>query len=402
MNRLLGPEDEFVGRIHDRLARLLQLKIQMPPHIVSAKLPTREELSTLIERAFWASLKSNEGRQTRVCVMVAPPENFRDAVAFAKPVPYDESQIARLAPAVPSGGCLVVSGSCEELSIWGIGRSRPGTWDDPVTIDISEPGTVRIGIGPYQPFAVLNGQSKLIIEGSHIDLAVHLQRVSRNALPVNDMMETQAVWQECLALANLARMIVADGHGGIILIVPDETGAWLESLNPFAYRFNTPDTTVRDAIRLELKDGVARAEMVQRLWASTVPDDLKMLITNALAQRFGGFNNGVRPTASLARVDGAIVVTRELRVLGFGAKIAVKDDAAPRVCMFRPEPGQQSVVASPLEDLGGTRHQSTARFIAAHKDAVAVVISQDRYMSLLHWDASIDSVAVIRNAEWWV
>jgi len=399
-NRLFGPEDEFVGRIHDRLARLLQIRISTPPRIASAKLLAREQLSALIDKAFWASLKFNEGRRTRVCVMVATPENFRDAVAFAQPVPYDESHIARLAPAVPSGGCLVVSGSTENLSIWGIGRGRLRTWDDPVTIDVWDPGTVRIGVGPYQPFAVLSGRSKLIIEGAHIDLAVYLQKVSRNALSAND--DEQAVWRECLALADLARMIVADGHGGIILIVPGETGTWSGSLDSFAYRFNTPDTTMPDTIRLELKGEVARGEMLDRLWATPAPDDLKMLITDALARRFGGFSNVVRTTASLARVDGAIVMTRDLRVLGFGAKIAVKDDAAPRVRIFRTDPGQQSVVTSPLEGLGGTRHQSTARFIAAHRDACAVVISQDRLMSVLHWDVSDESVAVVRNAEWWV
>jgi hypothetical protein len=57
---------------------------------------------------------------------------------------------------------------------------------------------------------------------------------------------------------------------------------------------------------------------------------------------------------------------------------------------------------SPLEDVGGTRHQSAARFTAANRDAVALVISQDRHLSVLSWDKALDAVAVVRNAEWWV
>lgn len=402
MNRLFSPEDDSVGRIHDQLAHLVKIKSGIPPAVGSVELLTREQLSVLIETAFWASLRSNEGRTTRVCVTVAAPENFHDAVAFATPVAYDESEIAKLAPAVPRGGCLALSGASGGLSIWGFGRSRPGTWVDTVTIEVSEPGTVRVGVGPFQPFAVLNGRSNPIIEGTHINLAHYLQRVLRKALPADDMLETQAVWRECLALADLARMIVADGHGGIVLIVPSETGVWSESLSPFAYRFAAPDTTIRDVIRLELNDGVAQGKMLQRLSEALIPDDLKNLVLGALTPRWGGMGRGVRATASLAGVDGAIVMTQDLRVLGFGAKIVIRSHAAPRVCIFRPEPGSQAVVPSPLEEIGGTRHQSAARFTATNKDTVAVVISQDGHMSVMHWDEQIDSVAVVRNAEWWV
>jgi hypothetical protein len=95
-------------------------------------------------------------------------------------------------------------------------------------------------------------------------------------------------------------------------------------------------------------------------------------------------------------------MTKDLRVMGFGAKIAVKNSTPPRVCMFRPEPGSQRVVISPLEEIGGTRHQSAARFVDAHRDSVALVVSQDGHMSVLHWHNEIESVAVVRNAEWWL
>src|SRR5713226_6093634 len=165
MNRLFSPEDDSVDRIYEQLAHLVKIRSGMPPAVGSAPLLTRERLSVLIETAFWASLRSNEGRTTRVCVTVAAPESFHDKVAFATPLAYDESQIAKLAPAVPRGSCLAVSGSSDALNIWGFGRSRLGTWVDTVTIEISEPGTVRVGVGPFQPFAVLNGRSNPIIAG---------------------------------------------------------------------------------------------------------------------------------------------------------------------------------------------------------------------------------------------
>lgn len=392
----------MVGRIHDQLAHLRKIKQALPPSLGAEEILTREQLSSLIDTAFWASLRFNEGRATCFCVGVVAPESSQGAVKFATPVPYDESQIAKLAPAMPSGGCLLVSASDEGLRIWGFGHSRPGTWVDTVTIDIWEPGTVRVGVGPFRPFAVLDGRTNPFIAGTPIALADYLRRILSKALPADDMFETQAVWRECLALRDLAQMIFAEGHGGIVLIVPGETGTWSKSLNPFAYRFASADTRIRDAIRLELNEVQKQGEVLQRLSATELEGDLKSSIMFAISPRQRDIARNIQAIASLAGVDGAIVITRDLQLLGFGAKIAVGDNSAPRVCMFRPEPGNQKIVPSPLEDLGGTRHQSAARFAAANTDTAAIVVSQDRHISVMHWDSAIESVNVLCHAEWWV
>src|SRR2546422_8302995 len=56
------------------------------------------------------------------------------------------------------------------------------------------------------------------------------------------------------------------------------------------------------------------------------PDDLKNLTMGAPAINWGGMDRGVRGAASLAAVDGAIVVTRDLEVLGFGGKIGRSEE----------------------------------------------------------------------------
>jgi hypothetical protein len=406
MSRLFPPEDPVIGGIHDQLAHLGKIKQALPPSLGAGAeaILTREQLSSLIDTAFLASLRFNEGRATRFCVSVVAPENSQDAVKFTTPAPYDESQIAKLAPAIPNGGCLLVSTSDDGLRIWGFGHSRPGTWADTVTIDIWEPGTVRVGVGPFRPFAVLDGRANpSIIAGTPIDLADYLRRTLSKTLPAEDILETQAVWRECLALRDLAQMISADGHGGIVLIVPGETGTWSNSLLPFAYRFASADTRIRDAIRRELNEVQKQGEDLQQLSATELEDGLKSSIMFAMiSPRQNDIARNIQAVASLAGVDGAIVITRDLQLLGFGAKIAVRNKKPPQVCMFRPGPGNQDIGLSKLEDLGGTRHQSAARFAAANVDTAAIVVSQDRHISVMHWDSSIKSVKVLRNAEWWV
>jgi hypothetical protein len=397
MSRFLGADHESIIKIHDQLAHLSKV---VPPIFCSPLMLTREQLSTLIENAFWASLRANEGRMTRVCIVVAAPNSLRDAIAFSTPALYDESHIAMLAPAASPNGCLLVSPGTDGLAIWGLGRGRTAPWSDAVIVEATDPGTVRVGLGPFKTFAVFSGRSISMVEGTGIDLFVYLERALRKLSPQDDFIETQAVARESSALASLAVAIVADDHGGTVLVVPSEEGEWLKSLSSFSFQFAVPDTTIRDLIRTELKSQVAWGEALQRMMATDLPDEVKNLVAGTVGVCAVDIKGAVRTIASLAAVDGAIVVTRDLRVLGFGAKIAVVSGPPPSVSVFQPEPGPQPVARCALEDLGGTRHQSAARFVAANRDAVAIVISQDRHMSVAAWDARIDSVAVVRNAEW--
>jgi len=274
---------------------------------------------------------------------------------------------------------------------------------DTVTIEIAEPGTVRVDVGPYRPYAVLDGRSNDIIGATGSDLAHYLQRKLAKAFPEDDFLETQAVWRECLALADLVRMILSDGHGGAVILVPSETGEWSESLKPFPYRLKTPDSTVRDAIRKELNDAGYQGKVFEELLQSPLPDDLKTRVIGSFHQSNGGGKRAAIGTiASLAKVDGAVVMTRDMQLLGFGAKIEFKPGSDVSVCKFKPTPGVQEVIDLHLEELGGMRHQSAARFIAENKGAVAIVVSQDRRVSVMNWEDELNSVCVVRNAEWWV
>jgi hypothetical protein len=144
-------------------------------------------------------------------------------------------------------------------------------------------------------------------------------------------------------------------------------------------------------------------KILEELSQAPLGDDLKNRIIEKLFQnKHGRQSLPIGAIASLAKVDGAVVMTRDMQLLGFGAKIKFSSCEDVPVCKFKPTPDSQEVVPSHLEDLGGMRHQSAARFVAAHKDAVAIVVSQDRHISLMNWEDEFKSVCVIRNAEWWV
>ena len=117
MKRIFDANDETVTAVHKQLA---DLATAQPAFVLTPTQPlTKELLADLVESAFWASLRSDEGRTTRVFITVADPASISDSLRFDTPSEYSESQIAKLGHAAPRGGCLLVSVVNGTLRIWG-------------------------------------------------------------------------------------------------------------------------------------------------------------------------------------------------------------------------------------------------------------------------------------------
>jgi len=399
MMRLFPPDSECIVRIHTQLEHLKEIRARTSFGKANYS-PSPEQLSTMIETAFWAGLRSNEGRTIRVGLAFTG-DDTSGATKFLYPCGYEESEILKLAPAVPLGHCLGVSVGNQTLQIWGFAHATTARVDT-VCVYLTEPGTVRVDVGPFRPYAVLRGQSNDILAATGFDLAHYLQRILPKAFPEGDLLETQAVWRECLALAEIVRLVLRDGHGGTVLLVPDSRGEWERSLDPFSFRFKIPNAIVRDVIRKELEDTDDQGKAMVKLSQASLPEDVKNRIMGGLYPINSDHRVAIEMMASFAKVDGAVVMTRDMQLLGFGAKIAFQSGHEVPICKFKPVPGAQEVLRLRLEDTGGMRHQSAARFVEAHRDTAAIVVSQDRHVSLMHWDDNISAVCVVRNAEWWV
>jgi hypothetical protein len=90
--------------------------------------------------------------------------------------------------------------------------------------------------------------------------------------------------------------------------------------------------------------------------------------------------------AGLTAVDGALILTKQYELLGFGAKIVRRKGCAQveQVRATEPIEGTVATLAYP-EQLGGTRHLSAAQFVHDQRDAVALVASQDGRFTIFEW-----------------
>jgi hypothetical protein len=161
---------------------------------------------------------------------------------------------------------------------------------------------------------------------------------------------------EVNVLVQLAVSMRAHGRGGSLLVVPSLGDAWRESLvSPISYAVSPPFSALAELAR-----------------AST--DE-----TNKL-------NRTIDVVAGLSAVDGAVVLTDQYEVLGFGAKITRRKGhpLVEQVIVTEPIKGGEAILVHP-EKLGGTRHLSAAQFVQDQQDCAALVASQDGRFTVFEW-----------------
>jgi hypothetical protein len=79
--------------------------------------------------------------------------------------------------------------------------------------------------------------------------------------------------------------------------------------------------------------------------------------------------------ASLTRVDGSILLTRSLDLLGFGVEIIWSAPELEAVYFAQDAEGAE-LERRPIHHFG-TRHRSAFRFCASHEGVLAIVLSSD-------------------------
>lgn len=396
IQRLFTAADSDIVSIRTQLEHLRT--IYPPSFVENSPVLTGGQIATFLDTAFWSSLLANEGRSTHVRIAAAARQTFMGMPQFSTPVPYEEAQIAKLGPAVPPRGCLLVDPT--KMEIWAISRQQL-TFDTTMTLDVVRPGVVQVGVGPYRTFMVFAGRKATqVLASGNTDLPHSIRTALRKVIPTDDMLETQAVWREALALADVARNVRANGHGGALLLVPDEDDGWSSCIDPLGFRFDIRDSSIPDSIRSALKRMNKYGKALQKILQTDLPDADKFVVASNVSPNDWVDRNAIDAIARLAAVDGAVMLTSGARVIGFGAKINVK---GPPPCVLWIGPGseRQKVNSCELENLGGMRHQSAARFVGANHNCAALVVSEDGPMSFMSWHAEWECVLVVKNVDWW-
>ena len=335
--------------MHAHLAQQLALAHERAEAGVAA-LPDESAIESVIDAAFWASLRREEGYTPKISLALVRPDDVERPLTFSPRVALAAEALAKLAPAVERPGIhLGVAQYGATLEVWGTTRALPGL---SFVLEVIAPGLLVVkyphGIsGKFINVAVLEGdQAKVVDEGT----ALH------------GFEAPAARGHSANVFVRLAVSMRAHGRGGSLLVVPAGSDHWRKSIvQPIRYSVAPPFSQIAELTRHE------PAKRDSELWQE------------ALTQ-------AVDSVAGLTAVDGATVMNDQYEVLAFAVKIARLENNARVQEVMVSEPVQgMTAIAIDLSQLGGTRHLSAAQFVHDQRDAFALVASQDGRFTIFKW-----------------
>ncbi len=360
-----------------------QIETHFSKHLAIAAVSGEEDLATvpqtkfiekMLDVAFWASLRREEGVPTRISLAFLNPCQAGKPLKFAQKLPFDVRVLTKLAPGVERAGVHVgIWYEGEQLYIWGTTLKLPNFC---FVLDVSEPGLLvvkhrrSIGLGKFANVAVLKGDQVKIVDES-----CGLLPDSPDILTSLLGLTSSAMWNDPVnVLIQIAVSMRAHKRGGILLLVPSGTDKWKESIiHPLQYPVSPAFTGVADLIR---QDG---SKVTEIYWQ------------NAMRRE-------VDNVTGLTAVDGATVINDRHELLTFGAKItraAWSTRGVDRVVMIEPVIGGTPELMHPSA-IGGTRHLSAAQFVHDQRDSIALVASQDGYFTVFSWSEQVQLVQAHR------
>lgn len=345
---VVGPD----GQVLAELAR---------PGAAVAAPPDVDALETLIDVAFWTSLRREEGYVPIISLALVAPEETPNPLRFAQPLSLKPSTLAKVAPAVERPGIhLGVSEIDGSLAVWGATRILPAYC---LVLEVAAPGLLVIKQhrgGEHTKFANI-----AVLEADQVKIVdEYASALSDCPSLLSSLLgfDTPASWTDSVnVLVQLSVSMRAHKRGGLLLVVPAGSVRWRESIvSPIAYELRPPLSVLAD---LMLQKNIDR----DRLWQDAL-------------------GRAIESIAGLTAVDGATIVTDHHELLAFGAKITRRRGSPPveRTTVTEPIEGGASSVVHP-SSLGGTRHLSAAQFVHDQQDAVALVASQDGRFTVFAW-----------------
>jgi len=317
-------------------------------------------IEAVIDSAFWASLRKEEGHSPKISIALVAPDIVSHPLRFATAIRFTPHNLVKLSPAVIQPSIhLGVWYDNDNLFIWGTIHDIP---DSCFVLEVVEPGLLVVkhkrheGYGKFINIAVLKGDQVKLVD----DRSLGLTECPDLLASLLGMSVAVTADETINILVELAVAMRRHARGGLLLVVPSGQNQWEESIvHPISY--------VIDPVYRALADLIDSSQDRSPNW--------KMHLLKII-DIIGGFT----------AIDGATIITKNYELLAFGAKVGrdTKNAQVPKVRIAEPVAGYESEVIDPVK-MGGTRHLAAAQFVHDQREAMALVASQDGVFTVFAW-----------------
>jgi hypothetical protein len=380
------------------------------------QLPDDETLKKILEIAYHASFMTEESRRVRFSIIYCEKSDERikfsncGKIVFENNRDFNVQEIFRLAPATDPTNVLisVYVDENNDIKIWGlldIGsswrnfiRGESGSAFLPpgfLTILSSEPGNLTISCAGITLIDLRQGRYFKPVSGifnngpiadffknskdnicSEIVTDIGSEFDKENSAEYDDFRKSLQGFVERVLF-----QIREKFHGGTLIVVPDS--------------YTTDDNRLKEMLLIKYpciydriwKDLVSKQVLGYKMFKlmyseeiaeKNIPSDFFhefMFLNDKLKHVDHEISDAINFISSLSEIDGAIVMSNRLRLLGFGAEVIVKTPIPNTIRVAHDGDGNYGNYI--FIDSFGTRHRSAFRFCFSLVNSVAFVISKD-------------------------
>lgn len=335
--------------------------------------PSRAALERLLVVLLQASQAPDEGRFPEVNVIVVDRSASRPSLLIELHLPKDLSAnaLAKLAMCVTHGtGALVVDSAAEQ--IWALAELPAGGNDRSffpfLTFQIKRPGAVVVRYGGRECMRITDLECRFLAPVHFDEVAASTlisKAIGNDHLPFGERLRVATV------LLRVATEMQARGHGGTLLVASTKHAL----ISPFKYPVLI--SALRDSL-----EGLGVGPLYAMSNEGAAPHILDARTTREETHR-----GAVRQVASLTQTDGAVLLTPELDVRGFGCFVKASEADPVDVQVTELDGFDPSLAASaakiPAQRIGGARHQSAIAFVNANPESIALAASQDGVLTMV-------------------
>lgn len=389
-------------------------------------MPEEDCMQQILQAAFWASMRTEEQRALSFRIAYCTPsdvtsstENSRPPLHFAKATPLTAGELVRLSPALDFrqsllGVCrrsaLDLHGEGDTVVVWGIVDTGLSWWEhtrgepkrrvlnspppDCFTVSSGQPGTLDISRRGRVLLRLRNGEIAVSIPNVLLtgpvgrffaEPAERLLRETCDELGVDfsgfdPSTKHDADMYYLKFLERLISSMREHSHGGTILFVSDDWDLNEPRLKQrLLIKFPTSASSTWELLRATLKKwhrSLLSAEEAFAADSLSREHFLDFVINRHQREQSEDLvRDRAGLLAALTRVDGCLVLKRNLDLLGFGAEIIC---AAPELdtVVFAQDADSTEGDRIPIQRFG-TRHRSAFRFCHSDDQLVAVILSSD-------------------------
>jgi hypothetical protein len=385
-------------------------------------IPKKEIIEDLFSNLFYTSMKTEEGQFIKVSVTFidpedpdpTPPENISNdrwsTIPFEKKIPLNVKNLTKLSKAVDpwSSALAVYYDENDELIIWGMidqaihyqsylnherksGADQPGFFQ----VSITSIGCLTVMID-YELLATLKYDSiiknytDIFKYGPVSDLIDNYNLPKKETIGKftlanfnSDRLEYWIDQPKSLWVKTLSRILIKVQnyqHGGAILI-PIDSSKELNIKHKINYK------RLKESMYRLIEIGIEKTFYSDEGWEKYIEPDEEnmpvkiylneMVATNDEIETDEELKGAIRFVSSLSCVDGLIVMSSELDVLGFGTVITTQKPPSKVYVSKTGKISAKTRLSEYAADHFGTRHRSMFAYCYHNPGSLGFIVSQD-------------------------